>query len=84
VTAPHFAFYTPEGAWEVENVGTPPDVEVDFDPAAWRKGQDVQLEKAVQLALEALKKNPPKQPKRPAYPNYHKAVTPAAGNGSGN
>ncbi len=84
VTAPHFAFYTPEGAWEVENVGTPPDVEVDFDPAAWRKGQDVQLEKAVQLAMEALKKNPPKQPKRPAYPNYHKAVTPAAGNGSGN
>jgi tricorn protease len=31
-------------------------------------GKDPQLEKAIQLALEALKKDPPKEPKRPAYP----------------
>jgi tricorn protease len=84
VTAPHFGFYTAEGQWEVENHGTEPDVEIDLDPAAWRKGVDVQLEKAVQLALEALKKNPVKRPVRPAFPNYHKPVTPTAGNGSGN
>jgi tricorn protease len=83
VTAPHFAFYTPEGQWEVENHGVAPDIEVEFDPKAWRAGRDPQLEKAVEVVLDALKKNPPKQPKRPAYPNYHKAVTPAAGNGSG-
>ena len=84
VTAPHFGFYTPEGAWEVENHGTEPDVDIDLDPAAWRKGVDVQLEKAVQLALEALKKNPVKRPVHPAFPNYHKQPLPTAGNGSGN
>jgi tricorn protease len=84
VTAPHFAFYSPEGQWEVENRGVAPDIEVELDPKAWREGRDPQLEKAVEVVLEALKKNPPKQPKRPAYPNYHKTVTPTAGNGSGN
>ncbi|HZY90245.1 MAG TPA: PDZ domain-containing protein, partial [Gemmataceae bacterium] len=54
VTAPHFAFYTPEGRWEVEGRGVPPDYEVEFDPKAWREGHDPQLEKAVALVLEAL------------------------------
>jgi len=71
VTAPHFAFYTPEGKWEIENHGVAPDIELDLDPKAWREGHDIQLEKAVSYLLEELKKNPPKEPKRPAYPNYH-------------
>jgi tricorn protease len=76
VTAPHFAFYTPEGQWEVENHGVAPDIEVEMDPKAWREGRDPQLEKAVEVVLKALNQNPPKQPHRPAYPNYHKAVKP--------
>ena len=41
-------------------------------PAAWRRGHDPQLEKAVQVALDLLEKNPPpRKPKRPAYPDYH-------------
>lgn len=72
VTAPHFAFYTPEGQWEVENHGVTPDVEVELDPKLWREGRDLQLEKAVEWLLAELKKNPPKQYRRPAYPNYHK------------
>ena len=36
-----------------------------------RNGRDPQLEKAVAMVLEALEKNPPQQPKKPAYPNYH-------------
>lgn len=72
VTAPHFAFWTPEGEWEVENRGVAPDVEVEFDPHLWRQGHDPQLEKAVALVLEELKKNPPTKPRRPAFPNYHK------------
>ena len=77
VTAPHFAFYTPEGKWEVENHGVAPDIDVEMDPKAWRQGRDPQLEKAVEVVMEALRKNPPREPKRPAYPNYHdKAVSP--------
>jgi tricorn protease len=71
VTAPHFAFYSPEGKWEVENHGVAPDIEIELDPKAWRAGRDPQLEKAVQVVMEALRKNPPQKTKRPAYPNYH-------------
>jgi tricorn protease len=85
VTAPHFAFYTPEGKWEIENRGVAPDIEIEFDPKAWREGRDIQLEKAVEILLAELKKSPPKQPKRPPYPNYHNGRTPtASGNGSSN
>jgi tricorn protease len=72
VTAPHFAFYSPESQWEVENHGVAPDIEVDLDPAEWRKGRDTQLEKAVEVAMAELKKNPPRRVARPPYPNYHK------------
>ena len=71
VTAPHFAFWSPEGKWEVENQGTPVDVEVDFDPAAWRLGRDPQLERAVDLAMAELQRNPPPTSVKPAYPDYH-------------
>lgn len=82
VTAPHFAFYNPEGEWEVENRGVSPDIEVEMDPKAWRQGRDPQLEKAVEVAMAALQKNPPKQTKRPPYPNYHKR-TPGPDSSSG-
>ncbi|HMG35478.1 MAG TPA: PDZ domain-containing protein [Blastocatellia bacterium] len=72
ITAPNFAFYTPEGKWEIENHGVAPDIEVEMDPAAWRAGRDPQLEKAVEVLLEELKKHPlPPHPKRPPFPNYH-------------
>jgi tricorn protease len=72
VTAPNFAFWTPEGKWEVENYGVDPDVEVEFDPQLWRQGRDPQLEKAVQIVLDGLKKNPLPTHKKPDYPNYQK------------
>lgn len=72
VTAPRVAFWSPEGDWAVENRGVSPDIDVELDPKAWREGRDTQLEKAVQVALELLEKNPPpKKPARPAYPKYH-------------
>jgi tricorn protease len=72
VTAPRMAIYGLKGEWEVENVGVSPDIEVDWDPALWRQGHDPQLEKAVEVVMEELKKNPPPTYKLPTYPNYHK------------
>jgi tricorn protease len=72
VTAPHMAIWFPSGDWEVENRGVAPDIEVEYDPQAVRAGRDPQLEKAVAIVLEELKKQPRTKPKRPAYPNYHK------------
>ncbi len=48
VGAPSSGIYNPlTGEWEVENIGVPPDIEVEQDPALVRKGRDPQLEKAV-------------------------------------
>jgi tricorn protease len=71
---PDLAFYNPNGTWDVENHGIPPDVEVEYDPKAVREGHDPQLEKAVQVVMDLLKQNPlPPPPHHPAYPNYHKS-----------
>jgi tricorn protease len=72
VTAPRGAIYGLHGEWEVENRGIAPDIEVENDPASVAAGHDAQLEKAVQVTLEALKKNPVVIPDHPPYPNYHK------------
>jgi tricorn protease len=81
VTAPRVAFYNLQGEWDVENYGTPPDIEIDFDPAEWRKGRDPQLEKAVEVVMAELKKKPTPKYKKPAYPNYHNGAGPLAGSG---
>ncbi|MEW6207177.1 MAG: PDZ domain-containing protein [Acidobacteriota bacterium] len=73
VTAPRVAFYNLQGEWEVENHGVAPDVEVEMDPALWRAGRDPQLERAVEVVIDALKKNPPPKRRRPAYPNYYRS-----------
>jgi tricorn protease len=71
VSAPNRAFYNPKrGTLDIENNGVAPDIAVEWTPADWRAGRDPQLEKAVQVAMEALKKNPPLAPKRPVYPSY--------------
>jgi len=74
VTAPRVAIYGLQGEWEVENRGIAPDVEVDMDPALVRQGHDPQLEKAIEVVLEQLKKNPLPEYKRPEYPNYHQKL----------
>ena len=67
ITAPNLAIWTEEG-WVVENEGVPPDIEVAQTPAEVMAGHDPQLEKAIQVVMEELKKNPPKELKRPPYP----------------
>jgi tricorn protease len=44
---------------------------VEQDPKAIREGHDPQLEKAVEVVMEALKKNPTPKHTRPAFPNYY-------------
>lgn len=67
VTAPNVAIWTEEG-FIVENVGVAPDIEVEQTPADVINGHDPQLEKAIEVVMEQLKQNPPKEPVRPAYP----------------
>ena len=71
VTAPSSGVWNPNGQWEVENQGIAPDIEVELDPELVRQGRDPQLEKAIEVVMRELEKNPVARPKRPAYPNYH-------------
>jgi tricorn protease len=68
ITAPNLAFWTPEDGWAIENEGVAPDIEVEQTPADVIAGRDPQLERAIAVVMDALKKNPAPQPKRPPYP----------------
>ena len=78
VTAPDAAVYGLNGDWEVENNGVAPDIEVEMDPAAWRRGGDPQLERAVEYLMAELKKNPQQKPKLPPFPIYHNGTATSA------
>jgi tricorn protease len=67
VTAPNLAIWTEDG-FIVENVGVPPDIEVEQTPRDVIAGRDPQLERAIQVVMDELKANPPAKPKRPPYP----------------
>jgi tricorn protease len=67
VTAPNLAIWTSDG-FVVENVGVEPDIEVEQWPSDVLKGRDPQLEKAIEVALKELEKNPPAEQVRPPYP----------------
>src|SRR4029078_2480240 len=58
------------GEWFIENRGITPEYELEILPPAWRAGRDPQLEKAVELAMDALKKTKTSPGKRPTYPIY--------------
>jgi tricorn protease len=70
--APQSGFWNPNGTWDVENYGVAPDIEVEMEPALVKAGHDPQLEKAVQVLLAELAKNPLPKHKKPEYPDYHK------------
>ena len=52
----------------LENEGVAPDIEVEQTPADVMAGRDPQLEKAIEVVLQALKSKPTVDPKRPPYP----------------
>jgi len=67
VTAPNVGIWTKDG-FVVENVGVAPDIEVVQTPAEIIKGNDPQLQKAIEVALKELEKNPQVEPTRPPFP----------------
>ncbi len=67
---PEFAPYSKEGKnWIIESHGVDPDIVVDNDPAKEFRGEDQQLEKAIQVVQEEMKTKPGVLPPVPPYPN---------------
>jgi tricorn protease len=72
ISIPVFRFLDTEGNWAVENEGVYPDIEVVDRSELVAKGQDPTLEKAVEVLLEELKNNPPKELVVPDPPDESK------------
>ncbi|HET7296307.1 MAG TPA: PDZ domain-containing protein, partial [Gemmatimonadales bacterium] len=69
VTAPRGGLFSPTGEWDAENQGVSPDFDVDMTPKLVLQGRDPQLEKAVEVALDELRRTPP-PPRDKAHPPY--------------
>jgi tricorn protease len=63
-----------EGNWTIEGMGVEPDIEIMDRPELVAQGKDPSLEKAVEVLLEELKKNPPKKVKKPEDPDRSKGI----------
>ena len=66
------AFDPVTNKWIIEGSGATPDFEVDQDPALVMSGKDPQLDKAIALLKETLKKNPRKPIVTPPWKNLKK------------
>lgn len=68
ISAPSTGFYNPDGQWDVEGKGVPPDIEVEDSAAAVIAGRDPQLERGVAEALRLLREHPVVLQPEPAAP----------------
>jgi tricorn protease len=62
------AFWNEKGKWLVENHGADPDILVVNDPESVLRGEDPQLEKAIEVLRKKIQENPWTFPGRPPYP----------------
>jgi tricorn protease len=67
---PEFAIYSKDGKeWIIEGHGVDPDIVVDNDPGKEFKGEDQQLDRAIQEIQEEMKTKGYQIPSPPPYPN---------------
>jgi tricorn protease len=69
ISVPRFGIYDEDGQWIIEGIGVYPDIEVVDRPEELARGNDPTLVKAVEVLLEELQKNPPRQVTAPTPPN---------------
>lgn len=75
MVAPRGGFFDVNGEWAVEGEGVAPDVEVIQEPKLVLQGQDPQLDKAIEIALEKLKTEAVELKKEPAPPIRSRRAT---------
>jgi tricorn protease len=67
-TQPEFAWWEPKRGWSLENAGVSPDIEVMITPQDRLAGRDPQLDKAIEVLMEKLEKDPRDLPEPPPWP----------------
>ena len=71
-TPPQFAPYGDDGSWLIEGRGVEPDIEVQNMPGDVLRGQDAQLEAAIEYLMKRLQEDPMEIPPPPPYPDKSK------------
>jgi tricorn protease len=68
-SAAELGVYGPERKWLIEGHGVDPDIVVDDLPHATFEGKDAQLDAAIELLEDEIRKNPRPVPPHPPYPD---------------
>jgi tricorn protease len=68
VNVPEFGNTEPGPKWTIEGYGVDPDIEIDNDLASVLRGEDKQLEKAIEVLLAQIANDPPALPTAPPAP----------------
>jgi len=69
LTTPSYSPYSKDGkTWVIEGHGVDPDIVIDNDPAKEFRGEDQQLDRAIDEILDELKTNNPRLPPHPEWP----------------
>jgi tricorn protease len=68
-TQPEYSHWFEDVGWEVENYGTDPDIEVDITPQDYRNGDDPQLARAIQEAMQLIAHEARKMPELTSKPS---------------
>ncbi len=55
-TQPEFSFWFTDVGWNVENYGVDPDIEVEYPPQAYVKGNDPQLDRSIEELTKQLER----------------------------
>ncbi len=74
ISVPRFGIYDESGEWIIEGIGVYPDIEVVDAPDELAKGNDPSVEKAVEVLLDELKRNPLKKITPPTPPDRSKWI----------
>jgi len=61
-TQPEYSFWFKDVGWGVENYGTDPDIEVDYRPQDYARGNDPQMARAIKECKRLLRIQKPKLP----------------------
>jgi tricorn protease len=61
--------FEPNGSWMIEGYGVDPDIVQVNDPTSLARGRDLQLDKAIEVALAEADANPWRDPPRPLAVN---------------
>jgi len=68
-TAAEFGVFGPDGEWLIEGHGVDPDIVVDNPPHATFKGEDAQLEAAIEFLRQKIREEPVEEWVMPPHPD---------------